>query len=125
MIPRRRTPELGFKLRASGIETFLRSAAFVVAATLRHSRGWLADRFVAPAQRDARRGARTLETVQRAVALLGRLKGAFVKAGQFASVRHDLVPRGAAEALADLQSRVPPMPLRSICHLMSRGTPMR
>ncbi|MEE2673499.1 MAG: AarF/UbiB family protein [Myxococcota bacterium] len=46
--------------------------------------------------------------------MLGSLKGAFVKAGQFASVRHDLVPQIAAEALSELQSHVPPLPFETI-----------
>ena len=46
--------------------------------------------------------------------MLGALKGAFVKAGQFASVRHDLVPQVAAQALSELQSQVPPLPFETI-----------
>jgi len=46
--------------------------------------------------------------------MLGSLKGAFVKAGQFASVRHDLVPHDAVEALASLQNAVPPVPFEQI-----------
>jgi ubiquinone biosynthesis protein len=48
------------------------------------------------------------------VRVLGQLKGAFVKAGQFAAVRHDLVPEGAADALAELVSRVPPLPFARV-----------
>ena len=46
--------------------------------------------------------------------MLGALKGAFVKAGQFASVRHDLVPQDAVAALATLQNAVPPLPFETI-----------
>lgn len=78
---------------------------------LRHGLGRLGDVFVGPGARAHRRAARTTATTRALVACLGSLKGAFVKAGQFASVRHDLIPQAAAEALTELQSRVPPLPL--------------
>ena len=53
-------------------------------------------------------------TARALVAVLGALKGAFVKAGQFASVRHDLVPQAAAEPLRKLQSQVPSLPFETI-----------
>jgi ubiquinone biosynthesis protein len=43
-----------------------------------------------------------------------------VKAGQFASVRHDLVPPGTGEALAELQSRVPPLPFEVVRRVVER-----
>jgi ubiquinone biosynthesis protein len=60
------------------------------------------------------------------VRTLGRLKGAFVKAGQFASVRHDLLPPGAAAALVELQSRVPPLRFEVIRGVVERelGAPL-
>ncbi|MBW2315998.1 MAG: AarF/ABC1/UbiB kinase family protein [Deltaproteobacteria bacterium] len=48
------------------------------------------------------------------MATLGDLKGAFVKAGQFAAVRHDLVPAEAAPLLTSLRDRVPPRPLAEV-----------
>lgn len=84
--------------------------ALLAAAVVRHAAGSALDRL--------RGRDRTRERVERSaralVRLLGRLKGAFVKAGQFASVRHDLLPQGAAEALAELQGRVPPLPFETI-----------
>jgi ubiquinone biosynthesis protein len=54
------------------------------------------------------------DLTQRLVALLGGLKGAFAKAGQFASARPDVIPAGAAEAFARLRDRVPPLPFALI-----------
>lgn len=41
---------------------------------------------------------------------LGERKGAFAKAGQFASLRLDVIPSDLASALARLRDRVPPLP---------------
>jgi len=57
---------------------------------------------------------RRVETVRRVVATLGELKGAFVKAGQFAAVRLDLVPAEAQPWLASLRDRLPPRPLAEV-----------
>ncbi len=51
-------------------------------------------------------------SAQRLVATLGGLKGAFAKAGQFAAVRHDLLPESVTVPLAELRDRVPPLPFR-------------
>jgi ubiquinone biosynthesis protein len=48
--------------------------------------------------------------VARVAATLGALKGAFAKAGQFAALRHDVVPFAAGPELASLRDRVPPLP---------------
>jgi predicted unusual protein kinase regulating ubiquinone biosynthesis (AarF/ABC1/UbiB family) len=61
-------------------------------------------------RREELRRKRRLEAVRRVVATLGELKGAFVKAGQFAAVRLDLVPAEAQPWLASLRDRVPPRP---------------
>ena len=58
--------------------------------------------------------ARRVEAIRRIVATLGELKGAFVKAGQFAAVRLDLVPPEAQPLLTSLRDRVPPRPLAEI-----------
>jgi ubiquinone biosynthesis protein len=96
------------------MEATVRLAAFAGALLLRHIVGRLGDAFVGPERRARRLTARTAATAHALVAMLGALKGAFVKAGQFASVRHDLTPPGAAEALTELQSRVPPLPFAAI-----------
>ena len=112
--PSRPRPRLGSKLRTSGLEAALRVTAFVCWLGLRHGLGRLGDAFANPARRARRRAARTTRTSLELVAMLGVLKGAFVKAGQFASVRHDLVPQEAVGALATLQSAVPPLPFETI-----------
>ncbi len=111
---RQARPTTGFRLRTSGVEATARLGAFAGGLVLRHGVGRLADAFVGPERRAGRRDARTAATARALVAVLGALKGAFVKAGQFASVRHDLIPPGAAEALTELQSQVPPLPFAAI-----------
>ncbi|MFP8881093.1 MAG: AarF/UbiB family protein [Myxococcota bacterium] len=51
-------------------------------------------------------------SAQRLVATLGALKGTFAKAGQFAAIRHDLLPASVTGPLAELRDRVPPLPFR-------------
>lgn len=79
-----------------------------------HIWGRLTGAFRGPEARDRRRRERNASSARALVSQLGQLKGAFVKAGQFASVRHDLVPPGAADALTALQSRVPPLPFETV-----------
>ena len=50
----------------------------------------------------------------------GALKGAFAKAGQFASLRHDRVPPELRPALDALQDRVPPLPASEIRSAIER-----
>jgi predicted unusual protein kinase regulating ubiquinone biosynthesis (AarF/ABC1/UbiB family) len=71
----------------------------------------LGDLFFSPERRAARREVRLTRAARDLAAVLGDLKGAFVKAGQFASLRIDMLPAQAREALASLQDRVPPLPL--------------
>ncbi|MFP6641546.1 MAG: AarF/UbiB family protein, partial [Myxococcota bacterium] len=66
--------------------------------------------WLGPSRRLAHRQAVRARLISRWTALLGDLKGAFAKAGQFASLRHDVLPKDVAEALATLRDRVPPMP---------------
>jgi predicted unusual protein kinase regulating ubiquinone biosynthesis (AarF/ABC1/UbiB family) len=83
------------------LRAWLRSSAASVVDRLR-TRG--------AAERRRRRIERTSRDLTRA---LGRLKGAFAKAGQFASVRHDWLPEEASAALQSLQDRVPPVDFAS------------
>ena len=46
--------------------------------------------------------------------LLGTLRGAYAKAGQFAASRPDLVPEAIARPLAGLRDQLPPLPLSEI-----------
>ena len=104
----------GFGFRTSGLEAALRLGAFVSRFVLRHGLGRLGDLLVGPQGRARRHAARRAATARALIAMLGALKGAFVKAGQFASVRHDLVPQAAAEPLRKLQSQVPSLPFETI-----------
>ena len=98
-----------FTLRVIGVEPLARLLATGIAIALRLGLGALAD-LVFPTQlRRQRREARRVRATESLVATLGVLKGAFVKAGQFASVRHDLLPAGAEPVLATLQQNVPPL----------------
>jgi ubiquinone biosynthesis protein len=105
---------LGLVLRASGIEQLARLAgcALVIAGTALAGR--CLDVLRAPATRAARRAAQNARAVRRVVATLGALKGVFAKAGQFAALRHDLLPESATAALAELRDRVPPLPFARI-----------
>ncbi len=51
-------------------------------------------------------------SAQRLVDTLGALKGTFAKAGQFAAIRHDLLPASLTVPLAKLRDHVPPLPFR-------------
>jgi predicted unusual protein kinase regulating ubiquinone biosynthesis (AarF/ABC1/UbiB family) len=62
------------------------------------------------ARRALRHEAWARRAAGRLCSILGELKGAFAKAGQFASTRHDLLPAVATEALGALRDRVPPLP---------------
>ena len=64
--------------------------------------------------REEIRRRRVVGIARRVVSTLGELKGAFVKAGQFAAVRLDLVPAEAHPLLTSLRDRVPPRPLAEI-----------
>ena len=87
-------------------------------ARLGFSLAWLWLRTARPggteAQRCKVRRKRREEASRLVVATLGRLKGVFVKAGQFAALRLDLVPREAQALLASLRDRVPPRPPEEI-----------
>ncbi len=84
------------------------------------------DRFFDAGTRLERHEARQLAHLDRLVALLGELKGAFAKAGQFASLRHDVLPRAVRERLAPLQDQVPPLPFPLIAGAIeeSLGKPL-
>ncbi len=78
--------------------------------------GWgrLGDLFATRSRRSERREARRARHLQRLAVALGRLKGAFAKAGQFAALRYDALPPPVRGALAELQDRVPPLPFEAI-----------
>ncbi len=105
---------LRFKLRASGVESVARLTAWLLAALLAHTVGAVADLFVSDALRSRRREERLRTSTLRLVGTLGALKGAFVKAGQFASLRHDVVPETLRETLTPLLDHVPPVDFEQV-----------
>ena len=64
----------------------------------------------APESRASRHRRAVTLIVERWVRLLGDLRGAYAKAGQFAASRPDLIPKEAAAALTTLRDRLPPLP---------------
>jgi ubiquinone biosynthesis protein len=111
---RRARSKLQVALRASGIEPFFRLAGCALAIAGERLAGSCLDRLRTREDRAARRAARNERAVRRIVATLGALKGGFAKAGQFAAVRHDLLPASATAALASLRDRVPPLPFERV-----------
>lgn len=114
--------------RASGIPQALRLAACAVAIALDLARErageWL--RRPPAALREASRAALRARTARRAVATLGALKGVYVKLGQFAALRLDLLPRELTDALATLRDSVPPLPFARVRRAVERelGAPL-
>jgi ubiquinone biosynthesis protein len=97
-----------FALRTSGVEQALRLALCAV---------WIgADRVVIALAGSMGRNQPILfarwqeRSARRVVATLGALKGTFAKAGQFAAIRHDLLPASVTAPLSELRDRVPPLP---------------
>jgi predicted unusual protein kinase regulating ubiquinone biosynthesis (AarF/ABC1/UbiB family) len=105
---------LRIALRGSGIEQVSRLAWCALAIASERLAGRCLDVFTAREDRAARRAARNERAVRRVVTTLGALKGAFAKAGQFAAVRHDLLPGPVTAALGSLRDRVPPLPFERI-----------
>jgi len=111
---RRPRANLRLALRRSGLEPLWRLLACALAIAI----GWLTLRLGAPlssaARRSARRQAFEARAAARVAATLGSLKGPFVKAGQFAANRHDLLPESVTTPLAALRDRVPPLPFSEV-----------
>jgi ubiquinone biosynthesis protein len=107
-------PPLRFRLRALGIEQALRLAWCLAALALRELAARPLDWALGAERGAARRAARRAAAARRVAATLGELKGPFAKAGQFASLRYDLLAPEVREAFAGLQDRVPPLPFRAI-----------
>ena len=103
-----------FRLRTSGIEATTRLGGWAVAAGLRRGVGALRDSLGTAADRRSRQQRRRARELEGLVRILGDLKGAFAKAGQFASLRVDLADPVLREALAGLRDAVPPLPVSEI-----------
>jgi len=98
----------------SGVLPALRLAGLAVEIGVTLALGSIADRFAPAATRALRREARRTRLAARVAAILGELKGAYVKAGQFAALRYDALPAGARAAFESLQDRVPALPFASV-----------
>jgi ubiquinone biosynthesis protein len=112
--------------RASGVPQALRLSACALTIGLdalcqRLLRGWRT-----PLGASAAAAAFRARSARRAVATLGRLKGVYVKLGQFAALRLDLLPSEVTSALASLRDSVPPLPFSRIRAAVERelGAPL-
>ena len=105
-----RLGRLRFILRTSGVWPALRLGLCLLTLAVSAATGALGDRFVPAQRRGPRREARHQRAVWRLAAALGDLKGAFVKVGQFASLRYDVLPAPLRAGLASLRENVPPLP---------------
>ena len=102
------------RLRTTGIEAVARLTGWLLRALLGHAAGRIADLFRSASSRSRHREERLQRSTERLVGTLGALKGVFAKAGQFASLRHDVVSKRLRRSLARLQSRVPPLEFEAI-----------
>jgi len=96
-------------LRSSGVEPVARLLACGLVVAGDAIGVALAAPFASGDLRAARWRAWRERSTQRLAEVLGALKGAFVKAAQFAAHRHDVLPDSAARALARLRDEVPPL----------------
>lgn len=109
-----------FRLRTSGVEASARLLAWAIVSLADLVWTGIGGVFLPTHERRLRRDESLARAVARAVSVLGRLKGAFAKAGQFAAIRHDLLPPATATALAGLRDRVPPLPGSEIRDQLAR-----
>lgn len=84
-------------------------AWLLAVVVVREIAGRAGDLLQDPAKRRSRRKQRRLTHVDRLVSVLAHLKGVFVKAGQFASMRHDVLAPDVRARFASLQDQVPPL----------------
>jgi predicted unusual protein kinase regulating ubiquinone biosynthesis (AarF/ABC1/UbiB family) len=110
----RRDPAMRFSLRACGVESVARLLWFVVQTVIIEAIGRLRDLACPPPQAAARREARRASAASRLAAVLGNLKGPFIKAGQFAAVRYDVLPGSARRAFEALTDRASPVPFAEV-----------
>jgi len=103
-----------FWLRAIGLPQALRLSVCFAAIALREALGRPFDAFAGSEGKAQRRVGRRSAAAQRVARTLGDLKGPFAKAGQFASLRYDVLAPEVRAAFATLQDRVAPRPLAEI-----------
>jgi len=107
-------PRRAYAWRSLGLEPAWRLSAWGLRSLVGRLALALAAPFSPAAARRQRHQVWTSRRVEALVTLLGGLKGAFVKAGQFAAHRHDLLPAGASQPLTQLRDRVPPLGLEEL-----------
>jgi predicted unusual protein kinase regulating ubiquinone biosynthesis (AarF/ABC1/UbiB family) len=115
-----------FWMRALGVPQALRLfGCFAAIAAIEAAQRPL-DLLAGAASRAARRDARRTRAAQRVARALGDLKGPFAKAGQFASLRYDVLTPEVRAAFAALQDRVPPRPFAEVAALVEAelGAPL-
>ncbi|CAG0963200.1 aarF domain-containing kinase [Myxococcaceae bacterium] len=98
----------------------------VVTVALREAGGRLVDLVAGAELREARRRERLRQHGRRIAGVLGELKGPYVKLGQFAALRYDLVPAWLRDALASLHDSVPALPFDRVVSVVERelGIPL-
>jgi predicted unusual protein kinase regulating ubiquinone biosynthesis (AarF/ABC1/UbiB family) len=110
----RRRGRFRFALRAWGVSQGLRVAGCAAGLALREAAGRTGDAFGGAERRARRQTTRRRAAARRVARLLGELKGPFAKAGQFASLRVDVLDPDVRDAFLALQDRVPPVPLAQV-----------
>ena len=93
-------------LRTSGCQAGANLLAWLSALLIRELWGRIGDLWTQRA--DSRRRSRRIRAERRLIEILGELRGPFVKIGQFASLRYDVLSADTREALTSLQEHVPP-----------------
>jgi predicted unusual protein kinase regulating ubiquinone biosynthesis (AarF/ABC1/UbiB family) len=103
-----------FWLRAIGLPQALRLLGCFAAIAVREAVGRPLDAFAGTGGKVQRRASRRSAAAQRVARALGDLKGPFAKAGQFASLRYDVLAPELRAAFATLQDRVAARPLAEV-----------
>jgi ubiquinone biosynthesis protein len=107
-----------FGLRTLGVTQGMRLARVMLGIGVLALRSWPGGWLAGREGRARRRAGRRAEAARRMAGALGDLKGPFAKAGQFASLRYDVLPPEVREAFARLQDRVPPVPLAALAAVL-------
>ncbi len=110
----RRGEQTRFSLRATGIEAAGRLLGWLIATALLEALGRWRELAGSSAEIAAQRERRRARAATRLARLLGDLKGPFVKAGQFAALRYDVLPAEARSAFEALADRVSPLPFARV-----------
>jgi ubiquinone biosynthesis protein len=109
-----------FWLRTTGVEATVRLLGWAIVSGTDALSTAIGSVFLPTHERRQRQAGSLQRALERVVAVLGQLKGAFAKAGQFAAIRHDLLPASTVAALAGLRDRVPPLPWPEIHDQLTR-----